>query len=53
MSICAHNFHVYCTMWLRLGVRDLHIVLLGIGESRKNQQRKVVLDLGAHINLHL
>jgi hypothetical protein len=32
-----HTFHRYCLIWLKFGIRGLHIMLFSIGELHENQ----------------
>jgi len=35
-----HKFHIYCAMWVEIGMSDLHRMLLNLGEFPKNRLRQ-------------
>jgi hypothetical protein len=34
----VHIFHVYFPMWVKIGIRNLHIMILSINEFRENRR---------------
>jgi hypothetical protein len=38
--IVASTFFIFCHIWVKRGVRDLHLVLLRIRDFRENRRRE-------------